>query len=177
MADLSKINLNGTIYNFKDTEARAAIANDVMVKNVDYVTAGKASDITMGEKATAEGYNTKPTGRYSHAEGSNARASGNNSHAEGGATEASGTMAHAEGTNTTASGTNSHAEGISTIASGYAAHAEGDKTHASHRSQHVFGTCNILDNSTAPANSKGNYVEIVGNGTDNNNRSNARTLD
>lgn len=62
------------------------------------------------------------------------------------------------------------------IASGTASHAEGNNTIANHKSQHVFGEYNIEDNSSATASNRGNYVEIVGNGTEYT-RSNARTLD
>lgn len=82
----------------------------------------------------------------------------------------------AEGRSTRASGTNSHAEGGSTTASGYNSHAEGSYTTANHKSQHVFGEYNIADPSTAAATARGNYVEIVGNGTSSAD-SNARTLD
>lgn len=85
-----------------------------------------------------------------------------------------GLQATAEGYQTTASGDNSHAEGIYTTASGPASHAEGIGTIANHESQHVFGEYNIADGSATT--NRGNYVEIVGNGSSNA-RSNARTLD
>ena len=136
---------------------------DVMIKGQDYVTAGQKFDTTLGYAATAEGYGTTASGSYSHAEGSYTTASETHSHAEGYMTNASGNAAHAEGGRTTASGTYSHAEGYYTT--------------ANHRSQHVFGEYNVLDTSTATAANRGNYVEIVGKGTGNSARSNARTLD
>lgn len=63
----------------------------------------------------------------------------------------------------TAVGTNSSALGTGAI--------------ANHLAQHVFGEYNLADTSTAQPTSRGNYVEIVGKGTGNNSRSNARTLD
>jgi hypothetical protein len=102
-------------------------------------------------------------GNYSIAMGSNVTASGDDSHAEGGATKATGACSHAEGEFTTASGEDSHAEGSRTI--------------ANHLAQHAFGQYNIEDPSTAAAYTRGNYIEIVGNGTSNAARSNARTLD
>lgn len=48
---------------------------------------------------------------------------------------------------------------------------------ANHKSQFVFGEYNELDNSANYPSLRGNYVEIVGNGTADNARSNARTLD
>lgn len=144
-----------------------------------------------GECSHAEGYGTTASSYQSHAEGDHTIASGFGSHAEGSSTTASGDVSHAEGSNTmasgweshaeggftTASGTSSHAEGYHTTASGYYSHAEGNYTTANHRSQHVFGEFNIIDSSSASNNSRGTYVEIVGNGASTNNRSNAHTLD
>lgn len=115
-------------------------------------------------------------GYCSFAEGFGNEASGSISHAEGANTVASGGVSHAEGSYTVASGDYSHAEGYSTTASGAYSHAEGNKTISNHQSQHVFGEWNIEDPSSADSSSKGNYVEIVGNGTKGA-RSNARTLD
>lgn len=102
-------------------------------------------------------------GDYASAFGTYSKASGNAAHAEGGFTVASGIASHSEGRNTVASGANAHAEGNSTI--------------ANHASQHVFGEFNVADPSDSGSTSRGNYVEIVGKGTNANNRSNARTLD
>jgi len=90
------------------------------------------------------------TGEYSHAEGSITKAIGNYSHAEGDFTQAKGDYSHAEGQETIASGSYSHAEGYQTI-------ALGDR-------QHVTGQYNFV----SPVQS----AFIVGNGTDNGNRSN-----
>lgn len=70
-----------------------------------------------------------------------------------------------------------HAEGFHTVASGACSHAEGCGTIANHAKQHVFGKNNIVDPSLQSANEEGSYIEIVGNGTDEEHRSNARTLD
>lgn len=114
-------------------------------------------------------------GTDAHAEGASSSASGNASHAEG-SSEASGRAAHSEGEGN-ASGDCAHAEGYLTVASGDNAHAGGSQTIANHACQHVFGEFNEEDPSTAAASVRGNYVEIVGNGTNGLNRSNARTLD
>lgn len=156
-----------------------------------YTHAEGSSTTASGLYAHAEGFSTIASSSYSHAEGSSTKASNTSAHAEGSGTTASGTSAHAEGSSTTASGfdahaegggttasnTNAHAEGRGTEASGYNAHAEGDSTIANHKSQHVFGEYNIADPSSATASDRGNYVEIVGNGTSLSARSNARTLD
>jgi len=181
--------------------------SSLMVYNAskDYTTAGQKSGTTLGEKATAEGDNTTASGINSHAEGSGTKATAAYAHAEGVGTTASNSGAHAEGMNTTASGmyahaegwTNTassqgahaegmntyatnqaaHAEGCSNTASGYYSHAEGYGTTAQRRSQHVFGELNVLDTGGSGTTVKGTYVEIVGNGTADNARSNARTLD
>lgn len=147
-----------------------------MQKGVDYVTAGKRITSTLGTAATAEGYYVIASGNYSHAEGNGSIASGNYSHAEGQYSTASGTISHAEGQSTTASGMDSHAEGALTVASGVTSHAEGAHTIANHRAQHVFGEYNVEDTNTASNDIRGDYVEIVGNGSVDT-RSNARTLD
>lgn len=120
-----------------------------MKKGVDYVTAGQKSGTTLGTKATAEGNNTT----------------------------ASGAASHAGGFSTTASGAYSYAGGYASQASGQSSHAQGLYTVANHRAQTVLGEYNVADPSTAAATARGTYAEIVGNGTANNDRSNARTLD
>ena len=90
---------------------------------------------------------------------------------------AEGLYSVAEGEYTTANGIASHSEGEGTTAGGEASHAEGYGTTANYLAQHVFGEFNIAEVSSATSEERGVYVEIVGNGTDNANRSNARTLD
>lgn len=136
-----------------------------------------ASTTASGDQSHAEGASTTASGYQSHAEGTFTIASKNSSHAEGGSTTASGLNSHSEGGGTTASGDQSHAEGANTTASGLASHAEGGGTIANHASQHVSGEYNIADPSLADATKRGTYAEIIGNGTADNNRSNARTLD
>lgn len=127
--------------------------------------------------AHAEGFGNYASGKMSHAEGSINTASGNYSHTEGSENVSSGDYSHTEGYHNTASAGKAHAEGQGTTASGAMSHTEGDRTIANHRSQHVFGQFNVADPSSAAVTAIGNYVEIVGNGTADNARSNARTLD
>lgn len=180
------------------------VDSNYMAKGIDYVTAGKKSGTTLGGSATAEGAETTASGtvshaegnyttssgyashaegsgttasgNYSHAEGLGTTASADDSHSEGNFTTASGSPSHAEGLYTTASGVCSHAEGNNTTASGQYAHAEGRSTTAQTLSQHVFGEYNVLDAAGSTA-TRGTYVEIVGNGSTLDARSNARTLD
>ena len=132
---------------------------------------------TLGIAAHSEGERTLAWGTGSHAEGSFTLAWGADSHSEGGNSSSIGNYSHAEGYYTSAEGLTSHTEGYFTTASGNYSHAAGYYTTANHKSQLVFGEYNILDSSSATSSNKGNYVEIVGNGTGDNARSNARTLD
>lgn len=101
----------------------------------------------------AEGLKTQSYGIASHAEGSETKAGGEYSHAEGYKTKAIGSSTHAEGSNTLANGSYSHAQNLGTIAG--------------------------VDASTAIGkynDHKGSAFEI-GNGTNNDNRSNAFEVD
>ena len=132
--------------------------------------------LASGDWSHAQGYETVASYNSAHAEGQYTEASNSGSHAEGDSTKASGSYSHAEGSYTIASADYAHAEGVETQASGESSHSEGYSTVANHASQHVFGEYNIVDTSSATADSRGTYVEIVGNGNDVT-RSNARTLD
>lgn len=118
----------------------------------------------------AEGSGTTASGTSSHAEGDATTASGYYSHAEGGGSNATADKSHAEGNSTQASGYAAHAEGSGTIASGAASHAEGSGTKASSANQHVQGKYNIEDTAVT-------YAMIIGNGTADDARSNALTVD
>lgn len=149
-----------------------------------------------GNYAHAEGNNTEASGYACHAEGGYTVASESTAHAEGYHTVASKANAHAEGSYTTASGGDSHAEGSQTTASGYYAHAEGENTTASGWRSHsqnqgtialksaqtTLGSYNEEDTAnttTHPSgtNAYGTYAVIVGNGTDDDDRSNALAVD
>ena len=160
-----------------------------------------------GSTAHAEGYQTTASETYSHAEGCSTTASGSYSHAEGDQTTASGANTHAEGSSTLASGAASHVEGVNTIAAGANSHVSGKynvEDSYSNWSEWTANTSYVVgdkvkrttdsgvsgyicktDNSDSTFNSSKwiwqngqmNYAEIIGNGIDNDNRSNARTLD
>ena len=129
-----------------------------------------------GDRSHAEGSGTAASGSRSHAEGTGTTASGYSSHAEGSYTIASGDKSHAEGSGTRALGAYSHAEGYETTASGAVSHAEGYHTITSGKGQHVQGRYNVED-TEAIGDDYSKYAHIVGNGTANNARSNAHTLD
>ena len=153
------------------------ILDGLATGSVRTVGADDSGDYTLGNYAFAEGHNTSAHGLAAHVEGDANEASGDYSHAEARNTVASNHHAHAEGRDTVASGGGAHVEGYYTTASGTGSHAEGMRTIANHKCQHVFGECNESDPSSAQETDRGTYVEIVGNGTSNNDRSNARTLD
>ncbi len=152
-----------------------------------------------GTASYAEGVYTTASGTASHALGYSTTASGYASHAEGESSNlisavisdfsssttnntiittwntkkfslAKGIASHIEGKDNLALGETSHAEGNSTIAKGNCSHAEGYWTKASGQYQHVQGKYNIKDDANT-------YAHIVGNGTADNTRSNAHTLD
>lgn len=90
---------------------------------------------------------------------------------------ANGSISFVSGEGCSASGANSHAEGKNTTAGGYYSYTIGEGTIAKNRSQFVFGENNVQDPSPKQSYDRGTYAEIVGNGADSSNRSNARTLD
>ena len=110
--------------------------------------------LAIGNYSVAEGNDSVASGKFAHAEGSSTKAIGLASHAEGGSRMASGRYAHSEGANTEANGISSHAQNDSTIANGHY--------------QTTLGRYNIADTTSAV---------IIGNGTANNARSNALTID
>lgn len=130
-----------------------------------------------GKRSVAEGTSTIALGNYSHSEGNKTFAEGSASHAEGLQTEARGDDSHAEGHFSISTGSHSHAEGYNTHAKGNASHAEGNGTIASGEAQHVQGRWNIEDEQALDAAGYRRYAHIVGNGSDNSNRSNAHTID
>ena len=136
------------------------------------IDAWKSKKFTLakGLSSHAEGTNALALNNSSHAEGYETTAMGVYSHAEGYCTAANGYASHAECGLTIASGNHTHAEGYETTASGVCSHAEGNGTIASGHHSHVQGKYNIEDSSST-------YAHIVGNGTAEDARSNAHTLD
>ena len=136
-----------------------------------YEIGGEVS--ATGAYALAEGYSTEAGGDRSHAEGFDTIASGNNSHAEGYFSTASGMGSHAEGVSTEASGSYSHAEGNHTIASGMNSHTQNLNTVANKFAQTAIGKYNAYED----PNTTNKYAFMIGNGTSDNARSNALTVD
>ena len=134
------------------------------------VSMGRKADSTVGPDSTALGWDVTADGDYAHAEGRDTVASDTAAHAEGQGTQATGAWSHAEGYESAAEGIISHAEGSHCTAKGYASHAEGQYTVAASDYQHVQGRYNVEDAAYK-------YLYIVGNGTAEDARSNAHTLD
>ena len=161
-------------YSLRGTRTKAEDANYTMGSSA---SALGESTKASGVAAVATGQRSNASGGASFAEGVDTTASYTAAHAEGNGTTASAGAAHAEGLRTTASASQAHAEGRDTVASGTISHAQGEGAIANHRAQMAFGQFNIADTATGAETTRGNYVEIVGNGTDASHRSNARTLD
>ena len=134
-------------------------------------------NIVSGTSSVAVGYANQSTGGYSVAIGYSTQSTGTGSVAIGYGTTASGNRSFACGGQTQAVGNYSTALGRYGIANGYYSSVNGYNTLSTHKAQFVFGEFNDSDTSTASASARGTYVEIVGNGTSDSARSNARTLD
>ena len=154
------------------------IQNDVTNNVADggYALAQGQGTTASGVRSHAEGYRTTASGSSSHAEGLDTEASGNHSHAEGNATEASGSGSHAEGSHTEASNDQAHAEGYYSVASAPRSHAN-HYTIAQRADQTAIGRFNEADTTGADETELGEYAFIIGNGTADNARSNAFTVD
>ena len=122
-----------------------------------------------GDYSFVAGDNNDANGDYSVAMGHGCSVNGEAAQAFG-LSSAFGDYSHAEGYTSAAGGNCSHAEGYATRANGESSHAEGAGTKASSANQHVSGKYNVEDDQDT-------YAEIIGNGTADNARSNARTLD
>ena len=178
-----------------------AIGNDSHAEGNNTTAVGSSSHtegyntqaIAMGSHA--EGQTTTASGWYSHSEGNGSAASGQAahseghstasgdwSHAEGHSTESRGAYSHAEGFMSTGSGGESHAEGYNTLASADCSHAEGYGSKASGLYSHAQNYSTIASGSSQTALGKWNESDtskalIIGNGTSENARSNALTVD
>lgn len=135
----------------------------------------------IGYASHAEGNATESHGTFSHAEGAGTKAIGAGSHAEGVSSYAGGDYSHAEGSSSSFY-SYSHAEGNRSMAQAESAHAQNEGTYAKKRAQTTLGTYNEEDTSSTTTHpsgtsSYGQYAVIVGNGTADDARSNALTVD
>ena len=172
----SYYNSTNTIVELYDTSVNDAQA---YVGDLSYGIQNWIGDKTIsGNQSHAEGTTTRILGASAHAEGIGTQAVGFAAHAEGYETQANGSTSHTEGTSTKAIGGNSHAEGYGTQAIGYSSHAEGDSTQAIGTFSHAEGWGTISSGSYQHVQGQYNLTSsdqsafIIGNGTDDSNRSN-----
>jgi hypothetical protein len=144
-----------------------------------YSTAMGLSTTASGQSSTAMGYNTTANESNSTAMGSTTTASGETSTAMGYGTVAQGHYSTTMGYETTATNFHSTAMGRKTYASGINSTAMGYYTTASDRSSLVIGEYNLLGSTvtnSATEFSLENTAFVIGNGTNENNRSDALTV-
>lgn len=166
----------------------------------DFSFSHGSSTSAQGINSTAEGYGTTASGNSAHAEGNQTFAVGDYSHSQGYGTRANGNASSAEGNGTVANGANSSVSGMYNVPDSYANwpdwapntyYAAGDKVHfqdeesgdprgeyfvcnTSHTSGTAWITYSFYWDSD---NGKMNYAQIVGNGSNYLQQSNAYTLD
>ena len=176
-----------------DTQALGDCSHAEGTKTVAHELASHAEgDNTEAQGVTshAEGKRTQASGNYSHAEGTDTVARGLVSHSEGCQAVANGAYSHAEGYNTTTQSDYSHVEGRESRANGEASHAEGFNTFTSGQYSHTEGEYTNAEGIASHASGKYNqatyqdssdqtqpYLFTVGNGTADNDRSNAIAID
>lgn len=159
--------------------------------------------IASGSYSMANGTYSTASGSYSMANGRQSIASGQSSYTEGSKTTASGMFSHAEGNNTISSGLMSHSQGYKTEANGFGMHVQGifnnlavlypnwvsntsysvgDRVYYSN-SQSGFECITANSDSTWTVEHwkniyfNSNIIDVVGNGTAEDARSNAYALD
>lgn len=145
---------------------------------VDYTL--YAANIATGVGAMAFGHANRASGQNAFVFGTSNASTGTASFVEGKANEASNNQSHAEGFSTKSTGKQSHSEGRYTIAAGERSHAQGEYTTANGYAETTIGRYNALSNSTAQTSynvTNSPYILVAGNGTADNARSNAYTLD
>ena len=178
---IGKVNGVDTVFaKFTTDGATMNATNNTQIAHLGYGS-GNAESGTATKPYYSFGVRSGTVGNYSVAEGNSVTksqaqgggtvpliASGYCSHAEGGGAQSSGAFSHAENCGTEAKAHSSHAEGRFTIASGNYSHAQNDGTKAQGESQTALGKYNVADSTSAV---------IIGNGTADNARSNALTVD
>ena len=159
-------------------EYSTAMGSDTTASG-DFSTASGDVTTASGGYSTAMGLNTTASGLVSTAMGYLTRASGSRSTAMGEGTTASGDTSTAMGGGTTASGIRSTAMGSGTTSSGYISTAMGYGTTASDFASVVIGQYNssglsVTNNATSFSTS--NTAFVIGNGANEENRSDALTV-
>lgn len=135
------------------------------------------NDMKNRKSTVAVGWNNTMNGQAGAVLGNDCSVTGQAGIAVGNRNEANAAGASAFGYFTKASGNYAESHGYDSTSSGLVSTTHGFRTVANHKSQFAFGEYNEADDSSANASNRGKYVEIVGNGSNAQNRSNARTLD
>lgn len=167
-------------------EGSFAFGNNVEASNMVAHAEGLMT-VASGLASHAEGVITNASGDVSHAEGNNTVASANNSHSEGAFTVASGTWSHAGGYGTTANSSYMTAIGTYNVpATLYPEWVAGTAYEVGDKVVHDgFGAeCNTANSDSVWTDqhwdsiaATGEMVFVIGNGTNENNRSNAMSVD
>ena len=180
----------------------AATSNGAFAEGAQTTASGTASHAegmitkALGDGAHAEGRNNTASAPRAHAEGQDTEASAYQAHSEGFDTLASGINSHAEGTGTIANSYSLHAGGTYNVENSYALWPEwvagteytiGDKVKVTIEENGETVSqgyvCKVANNDSIFTASKWtidyymDFAEIIGNGTDDVNRSNARALE
>lgn len=191
----SEISSNGMQIVKNDGGAETQIANLGWGRSYDeqgqltygtfYTLGTRENGSDIGGSSLAEGVGNIASGYASHAEGISCQSLGSATHAEGeGSIAGNGAIgAHAEGYGTFADNDFTHAENYITTAKGEASHAQNSGTYANSHDQTTLGSYNVIDTTTTTKHASGaglgysEYAIILGNGTADNARSNALTVD
>ena len=189
-------------YKTKASGSTAHAEGSSTIASGAYSHAEGNTTIASGSRAHAEGSSTKAFGNNSHAEGYDTTASGDYSHTEGYGTTATGVRSHSGGYSTSAFGVDSYASGRFVTATGDMQHAFGrysvpesscfspttDTEVDPSKKYYSFASgvkaYKLVSNPDASRlgdyyeldSGLSQYVEVIGNGTSVNARSNARTL-
>ena len=153
-----------------------AMGSGTNASGVNSVAMGSTA-VASGLYTTSIGLNTIASGDYSTAIGRTTNASGGYATAIGSDTQASGSNSTAMGYNTVASGAYSTAMGANTTASGNASTSIGSNTAAPSYCETVTGRYNtIYTPASAVTWNVSDRLFVVGNGTNESNRSDALTI-
>lgn len=164
--------------NEMDADSAKAFGTGNVMQGIESVAVGNSNNVS-GDFSFTFGAKNTISGQYAVSIGRNGTVSGEGASVLGGLyNEASGQYSSSfGGFGNKASGICASAMGNNCVASGTASFAVGVGSKASRVGQFVFGIYNVEDTHGADGSAKGDYIEIVGNGENKNNRSNARTLD
>ena len=178
---------NNSVVHINSTDPNTASGNNALSVGEGSSASGNVS-VAIGNHVTASGLNSialgfrvsgydgaKATGAGTIAIGASVEASNSYALAAGYRTVSSGVASAAFGDSTVASGNRSFSACSNTVAKGARSAAFGRNTVASGSNSFVVGKYNVPDETNGTAND--NYAVIIGNGTADNARSNALTVD